>query len=435
MTPRRILVVTYAYPPMPSVGGNRWLAMSKYLRRAGHSVTILTTTAFGRSNDAEEVGIVRSDDLLAARWLRTLLRRPPLPEGGESPPVDKPVPGIITRLVVPDHHLLTWVPFAAQVARALHRDQPFDCIVTTSAYESTHLLALMLGRRRPAWVADFRDGWTFHSWREPFPTRLQANLDLCLEARVVRSAERTAVVERPVGEDFRHRLGIDAVHVPNGWDGELEQEVRMSELPTLPVDRIVMVHTGRMLGGWGRSPRPLLEALARLRTEQPTLSSRLLLVLAGRPDREEQELIDSYPLGGLIHRVGHLSRGGAMALQRRSDALILLTAPDLVWELPGKLFEYIGARRPILALAAGNEAARVVQETGTGVTVSPDDQPAIVAALALVARGELAGACSPHDTQRYEYPAPAHAMAAEIERAIIARMSRSRDQPGAAAGS
>jgi hypothetical protein len=296
--------------------------------------------------------------------------------------------------------------------------------VTTSAYESTHAVGLTFARRGPAWIADFRDGWTFHPWREPFPTRLQATLDRRLEARVVRCAERTTVVERPVGEDFHSRLGVEAVHVPNGWDSELEREVCESELPILPDDRVLLVHTGRMLGSWGRSPLPLLRALTRLRAEQPELASRLLLVLAGRPDREEQELIDGFPLRELIHRVGHLSRGGAMALQRRADVLVLLTAPNLVWELPGKVFEYIGARGPILALAAGNEAARVVQETCTGITVSPDDQGAIVAALAAAALGELATARKPRDTGIYEYPAPACAMAAEIEHAIAARRSR-----------
>jgi glycosyltransferase involved in cell wall biosynthesis len=424
MTARRVLVVSYSYPPMPSVGGNRWLAMTKYLRRAGHDVTVLTTTAFGHMEGAEEVGVLRANDLMQARWLRVLLRRPPLPQAGEAAPVDKPVPGVITKVIVPDHYLLTWVPFAIRAARALHRAHRFDCIVTTSAYESIHVVGLAFGRHRPAWIADFRDGWTFHPWKEPFPTRAQRHLDDRLEARVVRCAERVSVVERPVGEDFRRRLGVDAAHVPNGWDPELEGEMRASEVPDLPADRVVLVHTGRMLGSWGRSPRPLLRGLARLRTEQPELAARLLLVLAGRLDREEQELLDRYELGGLVRHVGQLSRGGAMALQRRADVLILLTAPDLVWELPGKVFEYLGARRPILALADGNEAARVVQETGTGVTVSPVDEVAVVAMLAAAARGELAAAYNPHDTERYEYPAPAHAMEAEIERAIALQASR-----------
>ena len=83
MPARRILVITYPYPPMPSVGGNRWLAMSKYLRRAGHEVDILTTGAFGALPDDAEASVHRTDDLIAADWLRKLARRPPLPEAGQ----------------------------------------------------------------------------------------------------------------------------------------------------------------------------------------------------------------------------------------------------------------------------------------------------------------------------------------------------------------
>jgi glycosyltransferase involved in cell wall biosynthesis len=433
MTVRRILVVTYAYPPMPSVGGNRWLAMAKYLRRAGHDVTILTTAAFGRLRGPEEAGVVRADDLMAAPWLRALLRRPPLPVAGEVAPVDKPVPGVITRVIVPDHYLATWVPFAIRAARAIHRERALDCLITTSAYESIHAVGLAFGRSRPPWVADFRDGWTFHPWKEPFPTRVQARLDSLMEAHVVRGAERVVAVERPVRDDFRARLGVDAAHVPNGWDPELDGELCRGEVPELPAGRVTLVHTGRMLGPWGRSPRPLLEGLARLRARQPELASRLLLVLAGRRDRAELELLDGYDLDGLVRHVGQLSRGGALALQRQADVLILLTAPDLVWELPGKVFEYIGARRPILALARGNEAAHVVEETATGLTVSPDDIEGIAAALAAAARGSLVAAYRPKDLERYVYPAPARAMEAEIERAIrLRRAARIAVAPGRA---
>jgi glycosyltransferase involved in cell wall biosynthesis len=418
MTPRRILIVSYAYPPMPT-GGNRWLAMAKYLRRAGHDVTILTTSAFGCLEASDEVGVVRVDDLMAAPWLRGLFRRPPLPVAGEPAALDKPVPGIITKVIVPDFHLVTWVPFAARTARGLHRIRAFDCLITTSAFESIHLVALAFGRSRPPWIADFRDGWTFHSWREPFPTQAQVRLDSLLERRVARSAERVVTVERPVRDDFRERLGVDAVHVPNGWDPELEAELRESEVPELGADgRVVLVHTGRMIGSWGRSPRPLLEGLARLRAQYPELAERIVLVLAGRQDRQELEMLDAYKLDGLVRHIGQLSRGGSLALQRRADVLVLITAPNLVWELPGKLFEYMAAGRPILALARGNEAAHVVEETGTGVTVSPEDSDELVAALARAARGELAAGSRSRALEPYTYPAPARAMEVEIERAV-----------------
>jgi glycosyltransferase involved in cell wall biosynthesis len=418
---RKVLVVTYPYPPMPTVGGNRWLAMSKYLRRFGHEVSILTTSAFGSLPDDAERDVIRSGDLIAAPWLRGLLRRPPLPKPGQPAEVDKAPPGIITRIIVPDPYLLTWVPGAVRGARRLQRERGFDCVVTTSAYESAHVIPLAMGGRRPAWIADFRDGWTYHPWKPPYPTALQTDLDRALERKVVRTAERTTVVQRAVGDDFRARLGLDAAYVPNGWDPDLEREAEASQTPPLPEGRMLLVHTGRLSGAWGRHPANLLEALRRLVERDPAARGCIALVLAGRLDRDEQELIARSGLDDVVFHVGHLSRGQAMGLQRRADALLLITSSEVAWELPGKLFEYLGADRPILALAESNEAARVVRETRTGLTVSPDDVEAIERALAGALAGEVAEAHRPRGLERYLYPSPARAMEEQIEVAISAR--------------
>lgn len=411
---------------MPSVGGNRWLAMSKYLRRAGYEVEILTTSAFGSLPDDAQQSVHRVSDLIGSGALRGLLRRPPLPRAGEPAVDDTPPPAIVTKVVVPDHLAATWVPFAVVAARRLLAARTFDCVVTTSAYESTHLIPLGLGRRRPAWIADFRDGWTFHPWRPPFPTRSQRRLDAFLERRVVTTAEQTTCVEAPVAEDFRARLGVDAALVPNGWDPDLAAESDDVSLPELDEDRLLLVHTGTMTGGWGRDPAPLLEALALLKAESPATAERLQLVLAGRLTRDERELIDSFALGNLVRHIGQVSRAQAIALQRRAGALVLITAPGLVWELPGKVFEYMGAERPVLALASGNEAARVIAETGIGWNVAPDDPSAIADALRRIASGELAHAYTPHDLARYTYPGPAETMAGIVESAIDRRPDRHR---------
>ena len=419
MPRRRILVITYPYPPMPSVGGNRWLAMAKYLRRRGHEVEVLTTMAFGSLPADEQMGVHRSRDLIAAGWLRTLMHRPPLPKPGEAT-VDKPPQALLTRLLVPDLNVATWVPYAALAARRLIRERGYDCVITTSAYESTHLIGLCLGRRRPAWIADFRDGWTFHPWREQFPTALQRRIDVRLERAVVQSADRTIVVERPVGEDFSDRLGVDAGYAPNGWDPDLAAEADAAQAPALDGHAVTLVHTGKLTGGWGRHPGALFDALRRLREDDPEAAGRLQLVLAGRLDREEQRLVEQAGLGQMIRHVGVLTRAQSMALQRRADVLVLITSPTLVWELPGKVFEYFGAGRPILALAQDNEAARIIEETGTGWTVPPRDVDAIEATLRRFVR---AGPNLSYDEARlapYVYPAPAEVVEAEIERAITA---------------
>jgi glycosyltransferase involved in cell wall biosynthesis len=421
MHPRRILVITYPYPPMPSVGGNRWLAMGKYLRRRGHEIDVLTTSAFGGLPDDPEQGVHRSKDLIAAPWLRTVLRRPPLPRPGENAAVDKPPQAFVTRLLVPDHNVATWVPYATYAVRRLTARKGYDLVITTSAYESTHLIGLGLGRHRPAWIADFRDGWTFHSWRPPFPTALQRRLDVRLERAVVEAAERTIVVERPVGEDFRSRLGVDAGYVPNGWDPDLEEEAVSASIPELKGRALTLVHTGKLSGGWGRNPAPLFEALRRLKAVDEGLSDKLQLVLAGRLDADEQRLIAEAGLESIVSHQGMLSRAEAMALQRRADVLILLTSSTLVWELPGKVFEYFGARRPILALADGNEAARVIEETRTGWTVPPEDVDAIVARLSRLLREGPALDYDDSLIAPYVYPAPVEALEEEIERALSAR--------------
>src|SRR5262245_28928612 len=100
---KRILVVSYTFPPMPTVGGNRWLAMSKYLRRAGYEVEILTTSAFGSLPGDHDESVHRATDLVGATWLRRALRRPQIPKPGEPAVDDTPPPALVTKVVVPDH--------------------------------------------------------------------------------------------------------------------------------------------------------------------------------------------------------------------------------------------------------------------------------------------------------------------------------------------
>jgi glycosyltransferase involved in cell wall biosynthesis len=421
-TLRRVLVVAYPYPPMPSTGANRWTAMGKYLASAGHAVTVVTTSAFGSADDDGPVSVVRTGDLIASPQLRSLLRRPALPAAGGSVSTDKPPPALLTRVVVPDIYALTWVPGALRATRRLLRAHPFDCVITSSPWESGHLVGLGLGRERPAWIADFRDSWCFEPWRDPFPTAIQRRLDSALERRVVRGADGVVAVHGVLAEDFARRFGVSAAHIPNGWDPDLDD--RPADAPALAPAKLSIVHTGKLWGGWGRTPAALFEALRRLRLEQPDLEERVELVVAGRLDTEEERLLAEADLGGLVRHTGVISRAAATALQRDADVLLLLTSRRLSWEAPGKLFEYLSAGRPILCLAEANEAARIVTDTGTGVCVAPDDPEAIAAALRDVMEHGLEDHYSPRGLERYVYPAPAQAMAAEIERAVAQRRTR-----------
>lgn len=410
----RLLVVSFPYPPFPSVGGNRWAAMRRHLVARGHEVTVLTTSAFGAREADHAEDVVRTADLMASPSLRRALRRPPLvASGGGAPAADPAPPGVLTRLLVPDAYLASWAPFALVAARRLLRERGYDAIVTTSPYESAHAVGLAC-RGRAAWLADFRDGWVFDSHRSPFYTAWQHRLDERLERTVVRRADAVLAATRPIAEDFAARLGVAAHHVPNGWE-PAASDGRSTMTSLLEPDRVNLVYTGTLSGGWGRDPRPLLAALRAL-GDEPDVAARLRLVIAGRLSEAEAALLDA--LGGpLVRHVGMLDREGAQALQRSADGLVLITSRNPS-EATGKLFEYLGAGRPILALAEGNEAARIVTETRTGVTVAPDDERAIAAALRQASHGALAEAHRPVGLEPYTYPGPALAVERIVEQAV-----------------
>jgi glycosyltransferase involved in cell wall biosynthesis len=420
---RRVLLVSYYYPPDPSVGSHRWAALGRYLKELGHDVCVITTSAFGTLPDDGDA-VLRTADLTASPILRRILRRPPLPKDGLPAAVVAPIPRLLLNGVVPDPWAASWLPFALRSARARLRREPYDCIVTNSRPNSIHLLGLLLGSRRPAWVADFEDGWRFDPLSAAWPTRAQDRLDAALEARVVRSADGIVCASPATAADFSRRFAVEADYIPLGWDPELETELIRAPAPDLDQTRVNLVHTGALTDTTGRDPRPLFAALHRLAEEHPGSADRIRVVLAGPLSADERRILDESRLGDLVTHIGALPRASALALQRHADALLMLTG-EQVSKVPGKVCEYLAASRPIIALArAGDEGARIVRETCTGITVAPDDLDGVLDALRSAADGRLTDSYRPANLERYRYPAPAEAFAQAIERALAATRAR-----------
>jgi glycosyltransferase involved in cell wall biosynthesis len=422
MPRRHFLILTYYFPPRLSIGSVRWAAMSEWLRRLGHEVTVITSR-FGVS-ERDDPWVLRTFDVGAVGSLRTLLGRGSIPAPGTRASVEKPAPRWFTDVLVPDELLLTWGPGALAGMRRALRERSIDCIVTTGPPQSTHLLPMLLGRRRPAWIVDLRDGWRFEPIRDSWPTQAQDRLELAIERRVLRSAERVIGATRPIALDAASRLGAAAVHIPNAWDpedGARPAATNGSPGRHLDHDCINLVHTGTLSGGRGRDPRPVFEALARLAASRPAVSERLRLVLVGTLSQKEERLMGRLELPVPVEHRGSVTRGEALALQREADVLLLLTSPTHASEATGKLFEYLTAERPILALASENEAARIVSETGTGRVVHPHDVEGIVRALEAAVDGTLERSYAPQGLAGYVFPAPAEQVAALAEQAIVQR--------------
>ncbi len=412
----RILVVNYFYPPVPS-NSARWLAMGRHLRERGHEVSVLTTDAFGTHPDDAAHGVVRTHDAVSHPALRKLLRRPPLTAGDGSVPVEKPPPGLLTKVVVPDMYLASWGPWAIAAARRLIAERGIDVVVTSTPVESGAVIGRVLSKR-VAWLNDLRDPWTFESLRPEFPTAPQRALDARMERWALGGADAVTAVQHASADDLRERLGLPAVRIPNGWDPEV---VPAPGPPAIPVEpgTFRIVHTGMLGGSWGRDPRPFLAAVATVARERPELR----LVLSGRLTQEEQRLLETAHLHGVLAHAGQLPRADALTLQRSADLLVAIGS-HRTSEAPGKVLEYLGAPAPILVLGPRTESARIVGETGTGIAVAPDDPEAIAAAIRQAMDGRIEAPREPARLEPYTYPAPAIAMEGQLEQARIRAAAR-----------
>ena len=158
--------------------------------------------------------------------------------------------------------------------------------------------------------------------------------------------------------------------------------------------KVRLVYTGRLGAGTARrSPEGLFRALERLAESDPSLSAKLELVVAGPRTTTDAELLAPGERRGTVVPTSVSSRGAeASGLQRTADVLVLVGSGGS--EAPGKLFEYLGAERPILHLGGAGAAARILAETGGGVTVGHEDVEAIVEQLRLSRPALRPGACA-----------------------------------------
>jgi glycosyltransferase involved in cell wall biosynthesis len=415
--PRRsILLVAQLTPPSPLVGAHRPAALAKYLARRGHRVTVLTSVASGAGEVPGAARVVRTRDLLRSRlnWRRShfeaLQGRRQATYGEASP---------IAQIVVPDLSLVGWIPFALPRALRLARREQFDCVITTSPPPSTHLIGRALQSAGTAWIADLRDGWTFDAPRPPWPTGIQEAVDSALERSTLARADGVVAVTEPIAADLARRLERAVATITNGFDPD---ERTADGAPPLDPERHSLVHTGR-LNVVGRSPQEFFDGLHEYLRRRPDGARRLEVVLAGPVSADQKRLLADPRLDGFVRSLGSLERPAALALQRQADTLLVLAEGNQVRPArsiaTGKLFEYLGAGRPVLVVGAGSEAARIVAGTGAGTAVRGDDAGEIASALERLADHGLPAPTGA--VQAYSWPALAERWEREIECTIARR--------------
>jgi hypothetical protein len=407
---RSILLVAHLSPPSPLIAARRVQGLTKYLARLGHSVTVLTSAVSGDGEIEGAEKVIRTHDLMTSKlnWRRGHYEALTVGTSSYRPP------SRLQSVVVPDVEMVSWLAFALRHALRITSHARFDCVVTTSPPESTHLLGQVLKKQRGVqWIAELRDGWIFEPPRPRWPLGAQRALAARLERNALAGANAVVAVTTPIVDDLRDRLGLRAELITNGFDPEETVAARSSD-PLLDHGRHSFVHTGRIAVG-GASVRPLLDALALL--EDDPVAERLEVVLAGALSGDEHELLAGRKL---IHAVGILEHSRTLELQSAADTLLVITEGARRRSVAtGKLFEYLGTAKPILVLGEETEAARIVAETRSGRSTSANDPKAIATALRSFVEGRFD--LAEQDVERYSYASIAETYADVLERVASSR--------------
>jgi glycosyltransferase involved in cell wall biosynthesis len=373
----KVLLVTMYFPPAGGGGVQRPLKLAQYLPALGIETHVLAPDDPKWVHRDPELRVPTQAWVHRVRYLGPRARKPAEELRAASGTVGKAVlQAQVTarRLLLPDASV-TWNLTAIPAAIRLVRREGIDAVLTTSPPGSVHLVGAAVKRATGArWLADLRDPLVANQHRraDTTATRARQATNERLARLVARQADAIACVADAIAEEVRSLEPTGPVRtIANGCDFD-----DFAGLEYEPASRFRITHAGSFFGR--RDPRPFLEALA---------GSGLDVVarFVGDFRTSDRDWAEDLGLGDRLELVPYAPRGEALRLQRDSEALLLLV-PDADGRgrgvLSGKVFEYLAAARPILAVVPPDGAAAdLIRSTGSGVVVAPHDVAGIRAAL------------------------------------------------------
>ncbi|NDP41165.1 MAG: glycosyltransferase family 4 protein [Aromatoleum sp.] len=380
MKHRHALFVAFHVPPEASSSGVlRTLKYIRYLDELGWRVTVVCpdVEAYAITDSALESQFPRSCRVVRTRFLNTkrhlsLFRRYP------------------ALLAVPDAWV-GWLPWGVAAGARTFASDPFDLVYSTSPHATAHLIAWRIAKRtRRPWVADFRDPW-FEDDPEPGAPSgpVFRGIDRWLERRVIESCQAVVTSTTSLRDTLRARYRREAPEkftaIFNGYDE--------ADFASLPVETrsdtdLVVLHAG-IVNGEFRDPRPLFVAVRRCADEGLIAIDRLRIrFLGGGSFGESTEVTAAVRQLGLDRIVEFLPRVPYAESLRElagADVLLLLqSSPDTTGLVPAKLYEYLRAQKPVVALVQSGATGEILGMVRGGWTADPDDANALHAVMAEV---------------------------------------------------
>ena len=380
---KKALIICYYWPPSGGPGVQRWLKFVSHLKSFDIDPVVYVP-------QNPNYPIVDQDLVVQIPKELTVLKRPikepykfaaifskKKTQQISSGIISNKKPSALEKLLlfvrgnyfIPDARV-GWVNPSVVFLKQYLKANPVDCIITSGPPHSMHLIGLELQNELDLpWITDFRDPWTtIHYHKSLRLTKASKAKHKALESLVLNSANHILVTSPSTAKEFSLLTTKPITVITNGF------EPIEADTPVLDTT-FSIAHIGSLLTQ--RNPTYLWEVLSQIIKEDPIFAQDLEICLTGVVS---DEVRFSIALAGLTSNTtikGYVSHKEALILQHKAQVLLLLEqdSEDTKAIIPGKLFEYLQAARPIIAIGPkGSDIEGIINKTASGVYVSADQK-------------------------------------------------------------
>ena len=407
---KRVLVISYYWPPTGGSGVQRWVKFAKYLPAEGWQPVIYTPEnpeqlAVDASLEKEvpaEAEIIKTHIKEPYEIYKKLLRRSGhSKEAIEVNPVNAQSKSLLQRAAMwvrgnffrPDPRCM-WIRPSVKFLKKYLKEHPVDLIVSTGPPQSMHMIGMKLARETGLpWIADFRDPWTrIFYFKHLSMTRLTERWHRKMEKKVLDDASVVVAVSPLVQQEFQAMTQTPVELITNGFDecDFHEEPFKMAEGG--PQQFFTITHTG--LFAADGNPTVLWEVLAEKCSKDANFRKLLKINLIGKTDEQIIKAICEAGLEENLHDLGYQHHARAIDEQRKASLLILplRKEPEYKAVLPGKLFEYLASWRPVLGIGQPDGAmSMILNNTKTGVVLDWEDRKSIARYIDMCWEKHLSG--------------------------------------------
>jgi len=391
---KKVLVITYYWPPSGGAGVQRWLKFVKYLRNYGwepiiytpenpevpaidkslekdipEGITVLKTKVWEPYSAYKRFVGRKKEDSIKAGFLSEK-KNPSLTE--------KISVWIRGNYFIPDARKF-WIRPSIKYLLNYLNDNPVDAMVSTGPPHSMHMIALGIKQNlNIPWLADFRDPWTNIDFYDKLMLSSRADQEhRRMETSVLKSADKIATVSQNWALDFQNLGAQDVEVITNGFDEEDFENIK-----SISSKRFELIHIGSL--NKDRNPIILWEAMSDLINENKKLTEDLKITFIGQTDYSVFESLKKYSLDKYVEKADYKPHDELMNIAGTARVLLLPlnNTPNVNGIIPGKLFEYLALKIPILCAGPEDgDSAKIIDECKAGIVVDFDDKEKMKIAL------------------------------------------------------